>query len=271
MDALKSILSTLSKYKIVAFAAIVLLALFIAVSAVRCTAVHAPEPAEELAQEQAEEEQAGPSLDERQQQFVDAYEKDELDLKAILEANVWTGAGENSTLKFADNVFTESSTDGTSNSSAYAIEALKRSASGDGSTETTTAALLVNGETHIVTLLKVEDEKDGSLAMSLSGDCFVYSGAYTRTDAAVELDVEKVDEGFDSLIGGKGDEVREAVSDWAAQYCPTATHAEWSGMATADWDGLTVSTSFTFDNQSKTQVTVTYSMADGTVTAGDVK
>lgn len=271
METIKAAMASTSRHKAVSLAALALILAFVALSAARCTAVHAPVDAETAPQEQQSDGDQGPALDERQEALIASYGQEESELKAILEANVWTGAGGNSTLMFSDNSYTESSTDGTQRSAAYAIEAMQKSPSGDGKTETTTAAILVDGSTHIITLLKIEDRKDGSLSMTLSGDCFSFSGAYTRTDAAASLDVDEMDDGFSELVDGKDDEVREAVEDWAAQYCPTATKAEWSGIATADWTGGTVSTSFSFNNQAKSQVTITYSMKDGTVTAGDIR
>lgn len=279
MDTLKEMLRNVKPLPVALAAAAILLV--VGLSVARCTAVHAPEPVEEGAQQGQSAGTVGTAasssveLTQEQSDLIASYSAKEQELIDILAANVWTSQRETLTLTFTRDSFSESAGDGQIATHTFAISAVEEEtveetgANGEKSQTTTrTAAILTDAGTYFLKLNQFVS-MDGSPDMwSVVSEAFELSDSYVLDEASKELSVSDMDEGFASLIDGRTDVLKQRLSDYCAQFYPTASAMEWSGEASVDWNDHLVSTTFTLDNTAASTVNVTYNTESGEFTIG---
>lgn len=275
MDSLKEMIKNVNPVP-VAIALVVIIA-FVGISVARCSAVHAPAP-EEQAQEQAQEqdqgqEQRGLEPTDEQQALIDAYDAETSELVSLLTANSWTAQNEGKSLSFTESSFCEADgSNGSTSEHTFAIASLDTTTStetgANGESRETTvhqAAILTESETYLMTVRQF-GSSTANASMSVSSNAFTISDSYVLSKAAEGIAVSGINEAFDSLISGNAESLKSAVVEHCSRFFPTATNAEWTGLASADWETGTVTTSFELNNSARSIVSAVYNMQTGEVT-----
>lgn len=272
-----------SKHRKRIAAACLALLCVIALTAARCTAVHAPQPEPQQEEEgpaaQAEapadegEPEAASLLSDADRAKIAAYDGETLDFVALLETNKWVDSAETSTLAFGEGAFTVNRADGSSTQPiAFAVRALDAEllSNGEGTVpvKAYTASVSSAKGDHI---LRVDQSPDGRWRVSSA----LFGGGAKATYYMVEDEsdlVLEVDEGaLDEATGGHSAELADAMRAHCANLYPTARTAAWTGEATTDYSKRTASLAFVLDNRAASRVEVVYDEKEGTFTFGDTR
>lgn len=280
-------LDLLKKNRIAAIAAAVVVLAFVGLSVMRCTAVHAPEPVQEQGESQDGERQEGASpaadgegspeaLPADIAAIRSAYDEETREVDAFLAANAWTSAGDASTLSFADSRLLEEKPGQQSVSAPYAIAALSRDNAQEktqaGATiKRTSIAVKTPERTHLLLLTETTDPAGGVSWIIASDTAFKHARAYNRAAASAAFSVEGLSAEAVAMFGNDMNAITSKLNDYCAQYFPTASRATWTAQATIDWAEGVADTSFTLDNSSKTQITLTYRMDGQSLEVGKVR
>lgn len=255
-------------------AAAIVLAAFVGLTAVRCSAVHAPgEDESAQQQEQQAEQDLGPHVSEEQQALIDAYDDEAAELVSLLAANSWTAQDEQKSLAFTENAFTES--DGTSNASTehtFAISSVEKTtsravgANGEVQEETTyQTAILTDQGTQLLTVRQV-GLSGTQPQIAVTSNAFEFSDSYLLSHSAESMAVSGINEQFTDLLGGSSEKLKSALVEHCSRFYPTAKNAQWAALASIDWEAGSITTSFDLDNAAKTTVTAVVDMETGEVT-----
>ena len=240
------------KNKAMIAAAIGMVAIVVATTAVRCSIAHtagqadADPPAASLEQPA---EQEGPETEPEAGEETDGA-------SAVLEelrVSAWTAAdGSGKTLAFREGSFVES--DGASVSmTAFEVEGSGSS----GAQRWLDVLLLKDGDAagRSATIVLDEDDEVSSVAC----DGFSLSGRYVRTaTSGGTVEVTGLAEPYPSLVDGRTDELAAAISEWAAGHAPTAASASFDGEVCGDLAGGRVSGPCQVDDDASTIVTAVY-------------
>lgn len=241
------------KNKLMLAAAIGMVAVVVATTAVRCSIAHSaaedagPQPAAEAAQE-------APPADggaDGEPEEGPAGEADEV--LARLRGSAWVAAdGSGRTLAFRDGAFVES--DGASTFlTAFEVE-------GAGSSEGQRwldVSLLRSGDGGTVSTTLVLEEGGGPA--SVASDGFLLADRYVEAPAAGGgVEVTGLAESYLALVGGDGDGLAQAISEWARANAPTAGEASFDGEVFLDTGSGRVSATFHLDDAASTIVAVSY-------------
>lgn len=243
-----------------------LIALFLVIVFVGCSAVSAVNVAQRRAQEDI-------SLTDEQQEAIDGYDDDTKAFIDTLAASVWSANGGKNTLRFSeDNTYTETA-NGESQTHGFAILRLERGGD-DAGAEVSTAVFETDTGTHVVTytyLTGTAADGSGMVTSTLSSNSmFTLKGSnYERTDTVKSVTIKGLNSEMTTLFGDDIDKLTDDLSAWCATNYPTAAEATWNQAAIIDYETGTVSTNFTLNTESATDIAVIYQSADGTFTFSD--
>lgn len=287
MELLKLILK---EHRGLVVGALAVLAAIAALSMARCAMVQgerAMEAQKEEAVEQgadsvddgdaepSETDKALAKLTEEQLAKMDEYDDQTARFIAELTANIWTARNDSYFLTFTGVTFTDHAKgeDGTEVTiHPYVVSDLITHAptTADGkSTEVAEAVIETDEGSFVLKHTLVTDTESGEVTAKIASSAFSVFEAdgYTRTAASDgSLEVKGLNGGIKSMLGGDEDELNDALRDFCSLNVPTATVAEWRGIAERDWNEDTVTTWFDLNNSGKSSVSVTYGTEDGKFT-----
>lgn len=240
------------KNKAMLAAAIGMVAIVVATTAVRCSIAHTAgqanaDPLAASLEQPAEQE--GPETEPEAGEGTD-------EASAVLEelrGSAWTAAdGSGKTLAFREGSFVES--DG----ALVAMTAFEVEGSGSsGAQRWLDVLLLKDGDAASRSATIVLDE--GTEGASVACDGFSLSGRHVEAAApGGTVEVTELAEPYPSLVDGRTDELASAISEWAAGHAPTATRASFDGEVFVDVSGGRVSATFHLDDDGSTIVTAVY-------------
>ena len=241
------------KNKLMLAAAVGMVAVVVATTAVRCTIAHtasedeAGRPAAEAALEE-------PAADGGEGATTEAGEADEAgETLARLRGGSWVAAdGSGKTLAFRDGAFVES--DGASASlTAFGVE-------GAGSSEGQRwldVRMLRSGDAGAASATLILEE--GEAGASVASDGFLLSDRYVEAPAAAGgVEVTGLADSYLALVGGDGDGLERAIGEWARSNAPTAGEASFDGEVFLDTAAGRVSATFHLDDAASTIIAVSY-------------
>ena len=234
------------KNKLMLAAAVGMVAVVVATTAVRCTIAHTVtegeggRPAAEAALEE-------PAADGGEGAATEAGEADEAG-----EALARLRGGSGKTLAFRDGAFVES--DGASASlTAFEVE-------GAGSSEGQRwldVRMLRSGDAGAASATLILEE--GEAGASVASDGFLLSDRYVEAPAAAGgVEVTGLADSYLALVGGDGDGLERAIGEWARSNAPTAGEASFDGEVFLDTAAGRVSATFHLDDAASTIIAVSY-------------
>ena len=239
------------KNKVMLAAAIGMVAIVVASTAVRCSIAHTAE--EQRAQETgaaATEQVAGapaqPPIEADGDGLADQ-------IIADLRACAWQAPGDPSkTLVFRAGSLVE--TDGTGTHLA-AFEV--RDAGESGGQRRLDIDIMREGDPYPTPTTVIVEEAGGERTVACDG--FAVEKRYVAAAASSEpVAVEGLAEPYTSLIDGKAGELASAVTEWCQGHAPTATRAAFDGEVYLDVRGGRVSATFHLDDAAASIVTCVY-------------
>ena len=241
------------KNKLMLAAAIGMVAVVVATTAVRCSIAHTVSE-DEGAQPAAEAAQEAPDADDG-----DAAAPEEGPAEgagetlARLRGTPWVAAdGSGKTLAFRDGAFVESDA-GSASLTAFEVE-------GAGSSEGQRwldVRMLRSGDAGTSSETLVLEEGDGKA--SVSSDGFLLSPRYVEAPApGGGVEVTGLAEPYLALVGGDGDGLAQAIGEWARANAPTAGEASFDGEVFLDTGSGRVSATFHLDDAASTIIAVSY-------------
>ena len=222
------IIKKIKENKTPVFIVSVILVVFIAFSAVRCSAVQESRQAESQPQATAsnvvdDEASALNELTDEQKAKQDKYDQETQRFIAVLKANLWATEDKSSLISFTDKTFIERTDQGKSATTAYVIDALKADTSktDEETVDTYTAATELSDGTHFITLEK-HTYSDQNIQYFLISDCFAKSKAqYSPISPSDNITVSGLNQEVLQLFGNDKDNIESTVKNYCAQYLPT--------------------------------------------------
>lgn len=240
------------KNKLMLAAAIGMVAVVVATTAVRCSIARTADEAGAEPPAAAAEQPAGREGTPEGGARGEAGDGPEAIVEE-LRGTAWVAAdGSGATLAFRDGAFVES--DGSSVAlAAFEVE-------GAGSSEGQRwldVSLLRDGQERAEASTLVLEEADG--AASVASDGFLLADRYMEGPAAEGgLEVTGLAEPYLELIGGDGDGLARAIGEWARANAPSAGEASFDGEVFLDTGSGRVSATFHLDDAASTIVAVSY-------------
>lgn len=257
-----------------------LIALFLLIVFIGCSAVSAVNVAQHRAQEaveQAEQTQkedkgdisskdSDVPLTDEQKKAIDNYDDDTKKFIDTLSASVWSANGGKDTLRFSDSSYTETA-NGKSETHSYAILRLERGSDTAGS-EVSTVVFETDTGTHVVTYMNLTGSKpddSGKVSSSLSSNTmFTLKGSnYERRDSVESITIKGLNSEMVKLLGDNTDKLTSELSKWCAVSYPTASEATWEKAAVIDYETGVISTNFTLNTENPVSVAVMYHTETG--------
>lgn len=240
------------KNKLMLAAAIGMVAVVVATTAVRCSIARTADEAGAEPPATAAEQPAGREGAPEGGARGEAGDGPEAIVEE-LRGTAWVAAdGSGATLAFRDGAFVES--DGSSVAlAAFEVE-------GAGSSEGQRwldVSLLRDGQERAEASTLVLEEADG--AASVASDGFLLADRYVEGPAAEGgVEVTGLAEPYLELIGGDGDGLARAIGEWARANAPSAGEASFDGEVFLDTGSGRVSATFHLDDAASTIVAVSY-------------
>lgn len=189
----------------------------------------------------------------------------------ILQANIWVNSTETATLEVSGNVITER-LDASPTSKSFVVvdvyEEEDRSLQDDVVIETTSwfiDCMGADGSFFFIKLVRTGAGEDVDLVAT--SDSFLRR-AYMRVAPTDNIEVVGVGEEAISLIDGDSEGLKFALCDYCSLNYPSTHVAVFSNVLQVDYDAGTVEMVFALDNNSRTQVTATYSRDTQTFSIG---
>lgn len=218
-----------------------------------------------------EDETTAIELTASQKEAIAAYDEKTLDFIDSLGASIWSANGGKYTLRFLDDQYIET-VNGKITYHSFAIDRIDFSSDTAG-TEITTAVFDTDTGIHIVTCTNEkirEGEKAGASASYLSSASMfqLKDMGYERTESVENITVKGLNSEVTTLLGDDADKLTSELSKWCALHYPTATEAQWDGVASIDWTSNTITTSFTLNDSTSSDLTLVYKTEDGAFTFG---
>ena len=212
------------------------------------------------------------TLTDDQRETIKNYDDKTRTLIDTLSASIWASNDGRYTLRFYDDYYIETA-DGKETTHPFAIDTVEYANDGGGA-EIDTIVFDTDTGTHIATytLAKSADPQAAGQSTIASQSAFnLKDSPYTRKDAAQKVEIAGLNSEITALLGG-GDGLITALSDWCAVHYPATTKATWTQNAVLDYQGGTITTSFSLSADGSGQVTgraatvvsVTYTRATGT-------
>ena len=241
------------KNKLMLAAALGMVAIVVASTAVRCSVAHT---AEDRGQESkpAVEQAPDTSEVESSQQGGEISEPSlETSILSALQGNVWQAPNApEKTISFREGSFVES--DG----SNVRLAAFDVTGAGEAEGQRYLDVEIVrDGSPSAVSTTIVLEEGQGS--HSVASDGFAAEKRYIQgKPSGVPVEVTDVREPYTGLIDGKADELASSLSEWCAAHAPSAARASFDGEVYLDVASGRVSATFHLDDAARTIVTAVY-------------
>lgn len=218
-----------------------------------------------------EDETTAIELTASQKEAIAAYDEKTLDFIDSLGASIWSANGGKYTLRFLDDQYIET-VNGKITYHSFAIDRIDFSSDTAG-TEITTAVFDTDTGIHIVTCTNEkirEGEEAGASASYLSSASMfqLKDMGYERTESVENITVKGLNSEVTTLLGDDADKLTSELSKWCALHYPAATEAQWDGVASIDWTSNTITTSFTLNDSTSSDLTLVYKTEDGAFTFG---
>ena len=266
----------LEEHRKAVFLAIGVVVLYIAFSVNSCTMTTASRleqaeqqaqesaPADDTEQEAGADAQASPSqsqddatskLSDAQREQQANYDGETKEFLALLSASVWVSDSEQDSVTFSEKTYTVTASNETS-THPFVVDALDVSNFGGSDAVQIYTAAISNEEQTQIAKLTVDDSVSPAV-MTLESPLFSNS-LYKAAEAATSFSITGLNSSLETYIGGNADSLKQRLTDYCSVHYPTATTATWTQTATMDWSAGTLSTAFTLDTASKSQVEVTY-------------
>lgn len=206
-------------------------------------------------------------LDDEQRRLVAAYTSDMDYVSEILEGNLWE-SDEGSYAEFSRGGVVERA-GGKTDAQPFVITAVEHEARGDGaggSIDVWTCSAISDSGESIFTLSQARTVDAGTMPWSVSCSAFALAGDYELVKRANGVEVSDLSAARPVIGGEQGEaNVRAAIEEHAAMVAPTATKAEWDGVAEVDFGNGIARFTFTLNDSSKTSVDLSVSIDSGEV------
>lgn len=241
------------KNKVMLAAAIGMVAIVVASTAVRCSIAHTAEQREGADAPAIAEGQTAP-VAEAAQPEGDGAEGDLAEqILSELRASAWQAPGDPAkTLAFRDGSFVETGEEG-ARLAAFEV----KDAGESGGQRHLDIELMREGDPYATPTTIIMDEAAGETTVACDG--FAVEKRYAKGAASdAPVAVEGMAEPYASLIDGKAGELASAVAEWCASHAPTATKASFDGEVYLDVKGGRVSATFHLDDAAGRIVTCVY-------------
>lgn len=242
------------KNKLMLVAAVGMVAIVIASTAVRCSVAHTADESRGQDGEPAVEQAADPREDAPSGQEGGEGEADlEADILAVLQGNVWQAPGApERTVTFRDGSFVES--DGTS----VTLAAFDVTGAGEVQGQRyLDVEIMRDGSPDATSSTIILDEAEGTL--SVASDGFAAEKRYVQGKTSeTPMEVTGVREPYTELIDGKTGELASSIADWCAAHAPSAARASFDGEVYLDVASGRVSATFHLDDAARSIVTAVY-------------
>lgn len=242
------------KNKLMLAAAVGMVAIVVASTAVRCSVSRAADESseqEELAIEQAADPKESEPLS-GQAGSGDEPDK-EAGILSELQGDVWQAPGDpQKTIAFRDGSFVES--DG----SSVMLAAFDILGAGESDGQRYLDVSIVrDGSSAVQATTIILEGTDGSL--EIASDGFAGAKRYVQGRAPeTPVGLEGVREPYTGLIDGKADELAVAISEWCAAHAPSSTRATFDGEVYLDVANGRVIATFHLDDAARSIVTAVY-------------
>lgn len=241
------------KNKLMLAAALGMVAIVVASTAVRCSVAHTAEDRGRES-EPAVEQAPDTSRDEPpEQEGGDAAPGLEAGILSVLQGNVWqTPNAPEKTISFREGSFVES--DG----SNVRLAAFDVTGAGEAEGQRYLDVEIVrDGDPGAMATTIVLEEGQGSL--SVASDGFAAEKRYVQgRPSEAPMEVAGLRDPYTGLIDGKADELASSLSEWCAAHAPSAARASFDGEVYLDVAGGRVSATFHLDDAARTIVTAVY-------------
>lgn len=244
------------KNKVMLAAALGMVAIVVASTAVRCSLSHV-EAGREDAEAPAVQEQVAAEREEVPAQNAadegDAAPDGAEEVMALLRGTSWVAPDDpGTTIAFRDGSFVESGAGG------VRIAAFQTKAAGSAAGQRyLDVDVMREGASDLSTTIVVGEEEG---ALAVSSDAFALAGRYVQGDTAgAPVEVSGLVEPYLGLIDGKAGELTSALDAWCAVHAPTAKAASFDGEVYVDVHGDRTSATFHLDDAAASIVTVVYS------------
>lgn len=243
------------KNKLMLAAAVGMVAIVVASTAVRCSVSHTA--ADDIEQQQGQpveqaDEPKGAGVSPEQEGREDAAGLG-TGILAVLRGGVWQAPDDpQKTIAFRDGSFVES--DG----SSVALAAFDVVGAGEADGQRyLDVRIMRDGSPAAQTSTIILEGADGSLEVASDG--FAGAKRYVQGRAPeTPVVVEGVREPYTGLVDGKTDELASSVSEWCASHAPSATRATFDGEVYLDVSNDRVIATFHLDDAARSIVTAVY-------------
>lgn len=249
MDQVKIWISNHSKATLII---IIIFCLVVVASVARCSVVQG----EKQSQEESSKEYKTVFTD-SQQRLYDEYKNSYTDVILILENSKWTDNSGQKALFMTDKDIIERYHD-TEYIESYAICSLTENKEKLSTTlvqhEYRMTLLTSKNEYKNLTLVKtVDSEKSDSAVISAnlqSDNLFMNASVYNRVSNVDEFSINNWDDNANQFVEGKYDDLYNCLKLYCSRYYPQVSSVDWTGLVTVDYQGKTVTFTFTIKTTS---------------------
>lgn len=202
---------------------------------------------------------------ESQQRLYDDYKTSYSEIIQVLENSKWTDNSGQKALFMSDKDIIERYHD-TESIESYAIcsmtENKDRLSTSLVQHEYRMTVLTSKNEYKNLTLTKTLDsEKSDSAVVSAnlkSDDLFVNATVYNRVSNVDDFNINNWDDNANQFVEGKYNELYGCIKMYCSKYYPQVSSVDWTGLVTVDYQGKTVTYTFTIKTTSYYTLNVVY-------------
>ncbi len=243
----------------------VVIVLFIMFSIASYNRVHQASTTDNTAveQEASPEEEAIAKLSDSQKDKVGSYDSETANVISVLKANLWSTESKQYLVSFTDQAYTERTADGVSSTTAFVVDAVKKStdnSTDDGTVKTTYDLAIETPDTSFFITLEAEQDSSGNLQYFL--DCNKFKGgsssSYSPIAASNVIKVNGLNQDILQLIDNKRDDLEQQLKEYCSTYYPAAVNIDWAEYATIDWSTNTVLIPFSLDDSKSSTIYAEY-------------
>ena len=254
----------IEKHRTAVIIGAVVIVLFIAFSVASYNRVHQADTTNDTTIEQnaSPENEAVSKLNDSQKEKLSSYDSETTNVISVLKANLWSTEDKQYLVSFTDQTYTERTSDGVSSTTAYVVDAVKKTtdnSSDDGVVKTTYDLAVETSDSSFFITLEAEQDSSGNLQYFL--DCGKFKGgsnSYSPISASNMINVNGLNQDITQLIDNKQDELEQQLKEYCSTYYPAAVNIDWAEYATIDWSTNTVLIPFTLDDSKSSTIYAEY-------------
>lgn len=254
----------IEKHRTAVIIGAVVIVLFIAFSVASYNRVHQADTTNDTTIEQnaSPENEAVSKLNDSQKEKLSSYDSETTNVISVLKANLWSTEDKQYLVSFTDQTYTERTSDGVSSTTAYVVDAVKKTtdnSSDDGVVKTTYDLAVETSDSSFFITLEAEQDSSGNLQYFL--DCSKFKGgsnSYSPISASNMINVNGLNQDITQLIDNKQDELEQQLKEYCSTYYPAAVNIDWAEYATIDWSTNTVLIPFTLDDSKSSTIYAEY-------------